>query len=339
MKKILLVTTLVVFVVQCYAQQIFLQRNGKVLKVYARTDLQSAVKDAQDGDKVYFTQGNFSMSNGNSAIRVDKKISFVGCGAESKTGKSNGADYTQCDYKFDFCFKNSTQLSDKLFDNIRLNGQISFNDDYNQDLGGLRFRKCYFAYDILYGKKTLKDVTFDRCKLSNNYNRLPSNLLQLTMRNCYITILRGCIADASNCNIINCNIGRIYGRSLNFSDNGDEFQGVLTNCIVGNFANPSKSYFSASCKLNYVLYLGTKENAVKAQYDENAIYPYSGSANLLELSGEKLAEYVGSDGKVVGYSGGKNPFTLKNSLPEVTYSSVHWDTKNKKIELDIKVNQ
>ena len=108
MKKILLVTTLVVFVVQCYAQQIFLQRNGKVQKVYASTDLQSAVKDAQDGDKVYFTQGNFSMSSGNSAIRVTKKISFVGCGAESKTGNSNGADYTQCNYRFDFCFENLT---------------------------------------------------------------------------------------------------------------------------------------------------------------------------------------------------------------------------------------
>ena len=55
---------------------------------------------------------------------------------------------------------------------------------------------------------------------------------------------------------------------------------------------------------------------------------------------EKLQEnnFLGNDGTVVGYNGGKNPYSLKQAHPTITSSKVHFDKDKKQIQIKLKVS-
>lgn len=328
--------SLIVIAVQSFAQQIFLQHEGKVTSVYEGKELKKAVDAAVDGDKIYFTGGYFSSDDGSEAIVVNKNISFVGCGAAGKSSSSS-YDYTTCSYSIKFCFPKNTTLINILMNSINFTGSITFDSDFNQDLTNVKFRKCRFKNGISFGQKTLLDLSIDRCDFAS-YNKLPSNVQKLIMRNCYIAYLSGSIAAPESCNLINCNIASIYGESEEYEEAG-AFRGNLTNCIVGGFYNYS-SYFAKAVTLTNVLFKGEVSAINKCTHQNE--YPYDGTGTLTSMSKEELLlhnEWKGTDGTVVGMYGGKNPYSLKSSLPSVSSTSVHWDTTNKKIELGININQ
>ena len=334
-KKLILMTSLIVIAVQSFAQQIFLQHDGKVTRVYEGKELKKAVDAAVDGDKIYFTGGYFSSDNGSEAIAVNKNISFVGCGAAGNSSSSS-YDYTTCSYSIKFCFPKNTTLTNILMNSIDFTGSITFDSDFNQDLANVKFRKCRFGNGSSFGNKTLLDLSFDRCDLAS-YNELPSNVQKLTMRNCDIDYLSGNIAAPESCNLINCNIASIYGESEEYEDAG-AFRGNLTNCIVGGFYN--YPYFAKAVSLTNVLFKGDASAINKCT--PNKVYPYDGNETLINMSKEELLlhdEWKGTDGTVVGKYGGKNPYSLNSSLPGVSSTFVHWDIANKKIELGININQ
>ena len=61
---------------------------------------------------------------------------------------------------------------------------------------------------------------------------------------------------------------------------------------------------------------------------------------IRNFSKEKLQEnnFLGNDGTVVGYYGGKNPYSLKQAQPTITSSKVHFDKDKKQIQIKLKVS-
>ena len=52
---------------------------------------------------------------------------------------------------------------------------------------------------------------------------------------------------------------------------------------------------------------------------------------------DNLSDYVGNDGKVVGITGGDNPYTLTPSVPHVSAHSIEVDAVNQKLNVTLTI--
>lgn len=312
------------------AQKIFLQTGDEIKGIYDAEKLADAISDAEENDVIYLTKGTFGKSDGN-YIYISKKISFVGCGAD-ETMIANGVIIQ---------LPNGTILPYCLFDGISFNSfsfEISY-ENYNHDIDNVILRRCSFGNSLYFANGThhIKNLTFDRCHF-NYVLTLGTDIEKVTIKNSWLSALKGKLADPTLCLIENCYVEKINSDNEYSSYDIQNYGGFLRNSIVRTVCGYDG--FGEEVILDHVLYPNVSGVTDKIKEGNNT-NPYT-TSNIAEIYNDEATlkenNYLGTDGTVVGYLGGKTPYSLKNYLSNVSSSSLHWDKDNNKVEFKINVN-
>lgn len=357
------ITLLLLSVMQIAAQDtslkgtITLSHQGKTTD-FAYNQMASVMEAAVDGDTIYLSMGYFEGD-----FVIDKKVSFIGSGADTDNGWSNCTCYGSNNNKIIVKLPENTKLSARLFEGIYF-GDISFT--YQTSIENVVFKKCRVNGYNISTEAIIKSILFDRCNIYGA-NYYTGNVRKAISRNCQISDLHiwnynG--NDENNWQFINCTIDpSSYGRS---DENGNYsfcpiYYGSFTNCIIDNdedyneirnagyyLYDPSDTETKSSASFTNCLFYKPLEgreifNGATVQNDM-----YFDASNLNDdwdnkirnFSKEKLQEnnFFGNDGTVVGCYGGKNPYSLKQAQTTITSSKVHFDKDKKQIQIKLKVS-
>lgn len=357
MKRLsLLITMLVLAISQLSAQDnsyqgtITLSHNGKE-SFFAYNKMGDAVEAAADGDTIYLSKGEFEGD-----FRLNKKIAFIGSGADDSNGTGSYTRYYSGNIVV--AMPEGTKLTARLFDGIYFDNNITFQNSIENVI----FRKCKtpcsFSINAAMGS-----LYFDRCNISCGGNIMDSKLKKLVARNCYFSNLSMGSSSynevAANWQFIHCTIS-----TSSWEYNGDDgnqhsfayLRGIFTNCIIDNGDNnhqgyelyyplDSESYIAAYINCLFYKPAEGREIFNGATVQNDMYFDASGLEDnnenrILNFTKEKLQEnnFLGNDGTVVGCWGGKNPYTLKPNIPTVSSSKVHLDREKKQIQINIKLS-
>lgn len=357
------ITLLVLSVMQMTAQDtsvkgtITLSHQGKTTD-FAYNKMANAMDAAVDGDTVFLSPGYFEGD-----FVIDKKVAFIGSGADSDNGWQNCTHYDD-NNKVIIKLPENTKLSAHLFEGIYF-GNMNFI--YQTSIENVVFKKCrVYGYNLSIDAD-IKSILFDRCDI-NGDGYYTLNVKKVISRNCQISGLDGWYGEDNEKNswqFINCNI------SLSASGYTDEketnhyfcpmYHGTFTNCIIANGLYNEDSKFegywlydprdtetkSSASFTNCLFYkpLEGREIFNGATVQNDMYYEASNlddywSNFIGTFPKEKLQEnnFLGNDGTVVGYNGGKNPYSLKQAHPTITSSKVHFDKDKKQIQIKLKVS-
>lgn len=358
------ITLLVLSVMQMTAQDtsikgtITLSHQGKATD-FAYNQMANVMEAAIDGDTIYLSPGYFEGD-----FVIDKKVSFIGSGADSDNGWKNCTYYGSNNNKIIVKLPENTKLSARLFEGIYF-GDTSFT--YQTSIENVVFKKCrVYGYNFSIDA-VIKSILFDRCSIDGN-NYCNSNVKKAISRNCRISGLNiGSYNgnDENSWNFINCTIDPSnYGY---YDENGNHhyycpiYRGSFVNCIIDNEGNqdgirnagyclydPRDTETKSSASFTNCLFNKPLEgreifNGATVQndmyYDASNLEDYW-DYKLRNLSKEKLQanNFLGNDGTVVGCNGGKNPYSLKQNQPTITSSKVHFDKDKKQIQIKLKVS-
>lgn len=357
------ITLLVLSVMQMTAQDtsikgtITLSHQGKTTD-FAYNQMTNVMEAAVDGDTIFLSPGYFEGD-----FVIDKKVAFIGSGADTDNGWQNCTHYDD-NNKVIIKLPENTELSARLFEGINF-GNMSFT--YQTSIENVVFKKCrVYGYNLSI-EAVIKSILFDRCYI-NGSNYCTSNVKKAISRNCQISDLdiwyfNG--NDENNWQFINCTIDPSdHGRS---DDNGNYYsfcpiyRGSFTNCIIDNNENhdeirnagyclydPSDTETKSSASFTNCLFYKPLEGReiFNGATVQNDMYFDASNLNddwdnkIINFSKEKLQEnnFFGNDGTVVGCYGGKNPYSLKQNLTTITSSKVHFDRDNKQIQIKMKVS-
>ena len=359
------ITLLVLSVMQMTAQDtsikgtITLSHQGKTTD-FAYNQMANVMEAAVDGDTIYLSMGYFEGD-----FVIDKKVSFIGSGADTDNGWKNCTNYGgNSNNKIIVKLPENTKLSARLFEGIYF-GDISFT--YQTSIENVVFKKCRvngynFSIDAV-----IKSILFDRCYIFGA-NYYTGNVKKAISRNCQISSLNiwnynG--NDENNWQFINCTIDPDTWGYTN--DNGNYYtyspiyRGSFVNCIIDNDENrdeirnagywlydPRETETKSSASFTNCLFykpLEGREIFNGATIQNDMYFDASSLDNnwdnkIRNFSKEKLQEnnFFGNDGTVVGCYGGKNPYSLKQIQTTITSSKVHFDKDKKQIQIKLKVS-
>lgn len=335
------------------SEVITLSHNGQE-STFAYNEMSKVMEQAADGDTVYFSTGYFQGD-----FRLDKKLTFIGAGADNNS--SNGSRWGNCTCyygKIVIALPEGTKLTSRLFDGIYFysNGTSSCLT-FSNAIENVVFRKCYLGnWDV---NAEIKSLLIDRCagplRLNNN-----NYYKKVIVRNSDIYGNFYC-QDPGNLLFYHCNINPYTSYD---DDNRDKtycygLQGTYTNCIIQNntsywdnstqtsiytaalLSRTESTQDSQPILINCAYYTEDGKNITANCTLQNCFgYPISNEKSLGNLSKAELeaAGYMGNDGTVVGYYGGKNPYTLQPSIPKVASSKIHLDRDAKQLQINIKVS-
>lgn len=336
---------------------ITLSHNGQETN-FKYNEIDKALEQAADGDTVYFSTGYFQGD-----IRLLKKVTFIGSGADRYDSNGNYVDnWSNCtciDGKVVIALPEGTQLTSRLFDGIYFNGNGDNRITFTNSIDNVVFRKCYWGNSWNINAE-IKNLLIDRCN-GGLYNM--SNVTKLVARNCNIGGIDGLNGDPNSWQFYHCYISPSIWE---IGDGNDKkyyycggFCGIFTNCIISNYTSRWDS--STQQSTNYVAYLSNPSGSQEyypvfincLYYTQDGMdvtanctlqnsygYGVTNEKRIYELTKDELqsAGYMGNDNTVVGYYGGKNPYSLRTNLPEVSSSKVHLDRDAKQLQINIKVS-
>lgn len=350
-----LIATFVLTISQMSAQNssnngtITLSHNGKET-TFAYNKMGDAVEAAVDGDTIYLSAGEFEGD-----FRLTKRIAFIGSGADGSNGTGTYTRYYSGNIVVNM--PENTKLTARLFDGIYFDNIFTFQTAIDNVI----IRKCYVPCDLRINA-TMNSIYFDRCCIRCSYNIANQNVKKLIARNCQINNLDMGSSSynevATSWQFIHCTIDpNQYG----WTDSEGktryycQLQGIYTNCIIDNDDNNDQGYElynpnDASTSLtaafvNCLFYkpIDGKDIFNGATTQNNMYYEVPSENNglrIYDMTKEQLQNnnFLGNDNTVVGFYGGKNPYTLKPNIPQVSSSKVHLDRDNKLIQINIKLS-
>lgn len=357
------ITLLVLSVMQVAAQDtsvkgtITLSHQGKTTD-FAYNQMANVMEAAVDGDTIYLSRGYFEGD-----FVIDKKVSFIGSGADTDNGWSNCTCYgSNNSNKIIIKLPENTKLSTRLFEGIYF-GDTSFT--YQTSIENVVFKKCrVYGYNFSIDA-VIKSILFDRCSIDGN-NYCNSNVKKAISRNCRISGLNIWNYNGNDENywqFINCTIDpSTYGYDDgNYHTFCPIYRGTFINCIIDNDENhdeirnagyclydPRETETKSSASFTNCLFykpLEGREIFYGATVQNDMYFDASSlddnwDNKIRNFSKEKLQEnnFFGNDGTVVGCYGGKNPYSLKQFQTTITSSKVHFDKDKKLIQIKLKVS-
>lgn len=180
------ITLLVLSVMQMTAQDtsvkgtITLSHQGKTTD-FAYNKMANAMDAAVDGDTVFLSPGYFEGD-----FVIDKKVAFIGSGADSDNGWQNCTHYDD-NNKVIIKLPENTKLSAHLFEGIYF-GNMNFI--YQTSIENVVFKKCrVYGYNLSIDAD-IKSILFDRCDI-NGDGYYTLNVKKVISRNCQISGLDG----------------------------------------------------------------------------------------------------------------------------------------------------
>ena len=356
------ITLLVMSIMQMAAQEtsfkgtITLSHQGKTTD-FAYNQMANVMEAAVDGDTIYLSRGYFEGD-----FVIDKKVSFIGSGADSDNGWKNCTYYGSNNNKIIVKLPENTKLSARLFEGIYF-GDTSFT--YQTSIENVVFKKCrVYGYNFSIDA-VIKSILFDRCSIDGN-NYCNSNVKKAISRNCRISGLNIWNYNGNDENywqFINCTIDpSTYGYDDgNYHTFCPIYRGTFINCIIDNDENhdenrnagyclydPRETETKSSASFTNCLFykpLEGREIFYGATVQNDMYFDASSlddnwDNKIRNFSKEKLQEnnFFGNDGTVVGCYGGKNPYSLKQFQTTITSSKVHFDKDKKLIQINLKVS-
>ena len=318
----------------CYGQKVTLQHNGKIVGFFSNSDgtcLTEAFEHAEEGDTLFLSQGDYYLPI------IDKAITIIGVGA------------SECAIRENFALREPIKIQAKpnsTISQINLEGisidEVSVARNYSsEDIGEIEninikksiLKRGFWAdnYGVVIG-----NITFDSSKLSGSTSvYIHKNLI---FRNCDISYISFSGSETTlpkylNCDIvnykgnkalcINCIIGQVGKGVTDYLETGH----ILINTLYHKIENydPTKNCIQQDCYAT--------EEAIASNVDE------WGSNNKLIITEEQLHQnnYLGTDGTIIGKSGGARPFNLDMHIPIVTKNNFSIDQNNKKASINVSV--
>ncbi len=301
---------------------------------FAYNKMAEVMDAAVDGDTVFLSTGYFEGD-----FILNKRLAFIGEGAD------RNVNYTCYSGKIVINMSENTKLTARLFEGIY------FYDAYftfNSTIENVVFKKCYWDNRFTINADILS-MLIDRC--CGNLWLNGTSLKKLIARNSYlrrfyIESFNGATVQCTNCNISQVawcadhDCTRTYGALKG---------GTYTNCIFINRRNDEIANYIGNINetegetptlTNCLFYTEDSIDVTKNCEIKNCYTVTQPSHIYIEyLTKEELEanNYLGTDGTVVGYLGGKNPYSLKISQPTISSSKVHFDKDNKQIQIKMKV--
>lgn len=356
------ITLLILSIIQMAAQDtslkgtITLSHQGKTTD-FAYNQMASVMEAAVDGDTIYLSPGYFEGD-----FIIDKKVAFIGSGADTDNGQGNCTSYSS-NYKIIIKLPENTKLSARLFEGIDF-GSITFK--YQTSIENVVFKKCNIYGKGLNIETVIKSILFDRCNIEGQHF-LNANMKKVILRNCLISRLAIWNYDGNdenNWQFFNCTIAPseyiVSDDEGIYHTYGSICRGTFINCIIDNadkdinknagywLYNPKNIEEKSSASFTNCLFCKPLEgreifNGATVQNDiyfDASILKANKSNSIRDLSKKQLQEnnFFGNDGTVVGCYGGKNPYSLKQNLTTITSSKVHFDKDKKQIQIKLKVS-
>ena len=317
----------------CYGQKVTLQHNGKIVGFFSNSDgtcLTEAFEHAEEGDTLFLSQGDYYLPI------IDKAITIIGVGA------------SECAIRENFALREPIKIQAKTnstISQINLEGisldDVSVGPNYSsEDIGkieNINIKKSILRRGLSAGgHDDLGNLTFESSKLIGSTN--VYTLKNLIFRNCDISYISSAGSKTTlpkylNCDIvnykgdkalcINCIIGQVGKGVTDYLETGH----ILINTLYHKIENydPTKNCIQQDCYAT--------EEAIASNVDE------WGSNNKLIITEEQLRQnnYLGTDGTIIGKSGGARPFNLDMHIPIVTKNNFSIDQTNKKASINVSV--
>lgn len=317
----------------CYGQKVTLQHNGKIVGFFSNSDgtcLTEAFEHAEEGDTLFLSQGDYYLPI------IDKAITIIGVGA------------SECAIRENFALREPIKIQAKTnstISQINLEGisldDVSVGPNYSsEDIGkieNINIKKSILRRGLSAGgHDDLGNLTFESSKLIGSTN--VYTLKNLIFRNCDISYISSAGSKTTlpkylNCDIvnykgdkalcINCIIGQVGKGVTDYLETGH----ILINTLYHKIENydPTKNCIQQDCYAT--------EEAIASNVEE------WGSNNKLIITEEQLRQnnYLGTDGTIIGKSGGARPFNLDMHIPIVTKNNFSIDQNNKKASINVSV--
>ena len=337
----ILLMTLMLTIIQIAAQDatqkgtITLSHQGKET-AFRYNEMTKVMDAAVDGDTVFLSAGYFLGD-----FIMTKKLALIGVGADNDNNNNN---CTTFDGKIVIKFPENTKLTARLFDGINFTSNNNTRITFDSAIDNVIFRKCKWGRpgDFWKFQAEVKNLIVDRCNCYFWQNS-SEKLTKLIVRNsnvssCYISSGNPNSRVCYNCNISSPNFGR---NDYTFS----QLRHTFINCIIyngGYLGDPIQNEYSSYLPIFInCLYYGNEKYDVTKNCTIQNCYAYTSGENSLEsLSKEDLLKnnYLGNDGTVVGYYGGKNSYTLSMVSP-IIKNTIHLDKDKKQIQFTLKITE
>lgn len=269
-------------------------------KVSIHSSVQSAIDNSEDGDTIYLSEGLFG------ECTINKGVAVIGSGMKTVISPNV---YIKCS-------------------NVSVNNLSIVNNIQIGDENGL-------SYD---------DLIIRQCKISGNCIFWTTNRVECSM--CHIQgYMSLYVWGTDNLSVFNCKINEVSNGGKSLGSNN------FTNCNIKSIPQT----FSNSERNNYIncivesLMQGSFKNCLYAkEYDGseggcNRIDCYTNPDFTLDknlecsLTDEQLsaAGYLGTDGTVVGITGGAAPFTLASPVLRITDHNIEVDNEQRKLKVTL----
>lgn len=312
----------------CHGQMVMLQHNGKITATFsddASTCLPKAFEQAEDGDTLFLSKGHYW-----NAPTINKSITIIGVGASECTLQNSL-------YGINITPEPNITISNINIEGVTITGQFYLGTSYSGEerkIENITVKKSniggIFTFNI-----EIENATFESCKISNT-TCIQGHVKYLTFKNSEIDFLQSTFSTIALPKFLNCNIIKEVGTDA-----------LFVNCIIAIAGRNVTSYLGEGNILINTLYhrlpnYDPAQNCLvqDCYATEKEIGTYKDARdNELLITEEELQQnnYLGTDGTVVGKSGGARPFSLDMHLPSITKNNYTMDKNNKKVSMNVSV--
>ena len=280
-----------------------LHHEGKVT-LYAGGATQAAMDASVKGDTLYLSEGMFGGFN------VTHGIVVLGSG--EKTIVSGDITITGNTEKKD--------LGDYVFFGLNLLNNFVVNDSVK----GFKMNQCQMTnFDIKSGKFVdAAEICMSYIKGMLDMNTISSNhVYGLDVLNSKINRVDYGGANTGAITFLNCNIKSMLNASS---------KNTFTNCIMGSNINGS----FVNC-----LYQSNSSSATFSNCWKDDDWSFDDDLNC-SYSDEELQSkgYLGTDGTIIGITGGVQPYTLELFAPHIVEHKLDVDNVNKTLKVTLKMS-
>ena len=276
-----------------------LHHDKKPAAIYDADQLSEALIAATAGDTIYLSAGMYP------TFTLDKAITIKGAGTNTKI--SNGVIID---------IPGNPTLTSSLLEAVEVNGAITVRSDMTNFL-----IKMVKTTDLQFTNQLNTNALVDRCHLDKF--TITSAMTDFYVRNSYILNLTSTSLKFNKCNFINCCIKGDWNKAA----------GRFINCELRR----TEDYTSIkSSILSYSLVYSYYNSVDPSTYQEKVYF--DDTRDWLSVDDRLSKGYICKDGTVVGYEGGKTPYSLTPSGPKETSSTVKVSDSEKKLNVSITVS-
>ena len=276
-----------------------LHHDKKPAAIYDADQLSEALIAATAGDTIYLSAGMYP------TFTLDKAITIKGAGTNTKI--SNGVIID---------IPGNPTLTSSLLEAVEVNGAITVRSDMTNFL-----IKMVKTADLQFTNQLNTNALVDRCYLDKF--TITSAMTDFYVRNSCIWNLTSTSLKFNKCNFINCCIKGDWNKAA----------GRFINCELRR----TEDYTSIkSSILSYSLVYSYYNSVDPSTYQEKVYF--DDTRDWLSVDDRLNKGYICKDGTVVGYEGGKTPYSLTPSGPKETSSTVKVSDSEKKLNVSINVS-